>query len=769
MFRKTLLAIVCFVMLCSVTLGEFQQITFDNIKHDPTLEIILRERLSRTGSTFTFSNGLTLDNATNNALTITENSEDLILTFGTDKVALSSSTGLAEVDFASIFIEMAEISAPANPGANTGRIYVADNGGTTTLYFRDSSGNESSLIAGAGTPAGADTQMQYNNNGAFGAISTIIWDDTNLEFANDQSAAFGTAADWTVNFDDSVDDQLIWLSAATTAGATTDPLYEIIVGASPTANQQVFGVAKGTQSSNTALFTVDEDGDGEFAGSLTLGSTFYQQAIASAAAGNVNLTIDASGTGTITIGGISTGLTSFPGSNVDIGNAATDKLSITAEVDTNLTLDDDSTDSPALILSDAGDATATFVKKNGATSNTEITIAAASDLEIVAGNLAVGNGSPGTAAMDGEDFYVNGDAEFDGAVQFDGLPTGAAGLTITGAAVSLNVSSNFATNINTGTSTGAITLGGGSGTFAIASTGLDLSTAGALSNVTDITMTGDVTMANGKVIKGSTTDAQTIALQVYDNDTGPGYKDAILLTNGNTPAIAIGDNNPTVAIDSSDWDISTTGAMSGIGAITADGLITAQLGATVTGATTSVNASSNFATNINTGTSTGATSIGNALNNITLAGHIQGTNALLFDGSTADNGNETTLAITDPTGDNTMTIGDDSGSVAYTPTAGTTKDASDAAIPVTHAYVAGTSGAASAWSLPNGENGQVLTVAIITDGGVATITPDTANSGWATAVLTDDGDTISFLYVDDTVGWVITGMIGIAGQPVITQ
>lgn len=82
---------------------------------------------------------------------------------------------------------------------------------------------------------------------------------------------------------------------------------------------------------------------------------------------------------------------------------------------------------------------------------------------------------------------------------------------------------------------------------------------------------GDITMANGKVIKGDVTTAHTISLQVYDNNTGPGYKDAILLTNGDIPAIAIGDGNPTVAVNSSDWDISTTGVVTGLGNVTSDG------------------------------------------------------------------------------------------------------------------------------------------------------------------------------------------------------
>lgn len=57
------------------------------------------------------------------------------------------------------------------------------------------------------------------------------------------------------------------------------------------------------------------------------------------------------------------------------------------------------------------------------------------------------------------------------------------GLTVSGAAVSLNNNSNFATGINTGTSTGAVTIGGGSGTVEINSSNWDVSTTGAASNI----------------------------------------------------------------------------------------------------------------------------------------------------------------------------------------------------------------------------------------------------------------------------------------------
>lgn len=348
-------------------------------------------------------------------------------------------------------IHLTEISAPSgNPATNTGWLYAKDDGGgTTVLYFEDSAGTVTSCIAGAGTPAGSDTQMQYNNNGAFGAISGFVWDDTYVRVNDDQRFAFGTDPNWTIEYDEAVDDQLLFLTANTTCTATTDPMFEIIVGASPTADQQVFGVAKGTQSSNTALFTVDEDGDGVFAGSLTLGSTLYQTAVVAAASGNQNLTIDAAGNGTITLAATSTGkivhtTNTELDADVDLGDSTADSISVNGLIVTNVTLDDGTTDSPTLTLQDATNETVTIVKSDG--DDVLVTLAAGEDFEIVTGNLAVGNGSPGSAAMDGEDFYVNGDAEIDGSVYLDGNVTlsGASNVLRTNEAITFTHTANGA-------------------------------------------------------------------------------------------------------------------------------------------------------------------------------------------------------------------------------------------------------------------------------------------------------------------------------------
>lgn len=79
---------------------------------------------------------------------------------------------------------------------------------------------------------------------------------------------------------------------------------------------------------------------------------------------------------------------------------------------------------------------------------------------------------------------------------------------------------------------------------------------------------------------------------------------------GASAAYVFGNGAGTVTINSSDWDVSATGAMTGIGAITSNGLITTTAGVAVTGAISNVNVSSNFATNLNTGTSSGALTLG---------------------------------------------------------------------------------------------------------------------------------------------------------------
>lgn len=99
----------------------------------------------------------------------------------------------------------------------------------------------------------------------------------------------------------------------------------------------------------------------------------------------------------------------------------------------------------------------------------------------------------------------------------------------------------------------------------------------------------------------------------------------------------------------------------------------------------------------------------------------------------------------------------------------TTVDDDVLVIPVTHAIVNKETGAdAEALTLANGKPGQKLVIYLGTDGGGdGTLTPVTATN-WATIVFADAGDQAILNYVDDTIGWIIDSLSGVAQPPVKT-
>jgi hypothetical protein len=71
---------------------------------------------------------------------------------------------------------------------------------------------------------------------------------------------------------------------------------------------------------------------------------------------------------------------------------------------------------------------------------------------------------------------------------------GTGGLAVTGV-TDINVNTNSATNINTGSSNALVTIGGGSGTFSLQTTNIDISSAGAISGATGVTSSGTITFS----------------------------------------------------------------------------------------------------------------------------------------------------------------------------------------------------------------------------------------------------------------------------------
>jgi hypothetical protein len=117
--------------------------------------------------------------------------------------------------------------------------------------------------------------------------------------------------------------------------------------------------------------------------------------------------------------------------NADINASAAvvaSKLDLTP-VAQAVTLDDGTGDSPILTLQDATDETAAITKVDS--SFLQITTVAADGVNILTGNLKVGNGTP-SVSLDGEDAYVEGTFEVDGTSNLAGDVTLGGDITITG-------------------------------------------------------------------------------------------------------------------------------------------------------------------------------------------------------------------------------------------------------------------------------------------------------------------------------------------------
>ncbi len=93
----------------------------------------------------------------------------------------------------------------------------------------------------------------------------------------------------------------------------------------------------------------------------------------------------------------------------------------------DITLDDGSGVSPDLIFQDGTDETSVFEKADAG--YLKLTTTASDGLNVLVGNLAVGNGTPGET-INGEDLYVEGISEFDGTANFDGVADFDGGVTV---------------------------------------------------------------------------------------------------------------------------------------------------------------------------------------------------------------------------------------------------------------------------------------------------------------------------------------------------
>ena len=131
------------------------------------------------------------------------------------------------------------------------------------------------------------------------------------------------------------------------------------------------------------------------------------------------------------------------------------------------------------------------------------------------------------------------------------------------------------------------------------------------------------------------------------------------------------------------------------------------------------------------------------------------------DGATIATGGAAAAAV--------LTLPEKTGRINSMAGTATTSAADSLAIPLTHGICAKTTGGdAEALTLADGEPGQELLIYLAVDGGgKGTLTPTTV-TGFATIEFDDAGDAALLRYIDDSIGWVIVALYGVAGPPAIT-
>jgi len=328
--------------------------------------------------TITLANGATIDNAVNNVLEFNEGGEDLLLTFSSNTVTLTSTLGVVLWDFALVVPKSDQflfdpVTAPV--GTVEGTVYYDSD--DDNLYVRTTAGLVD-LTASASGVANLDQAYDGGGSGAGKAVTV------------DQGAVALTATDAANN---------VILALVQQDTATAKVLTITNAGTGNTID--IEGQAGGKDIEGTGdAWNVSGAGAGTFA------------TITTTAGGTIGTTLGVGTTLTVTGGTVANG-------DVDLGNAVTDTVTITGYIDADLSLDDGSGSPPQLIFRDGSDETAALLK----TLTGSLTLTTQSDdgLNIAIGNLRVGNGTPGTAAMDGEDAYFEGEVEFDSQVTHDAV------------------------------------------------------------------------------------------------------------------------------------------------------------------------------------------------------------------------------------------------------------------------------------------------------------------------------------------------------------
>lgn len=252
--------------------GDSDAVNYDQFRGATWKERVICATTANVDLTADLQNGDTIDGVTlatgdrvlvKNQSTASQNGIYVAVASGT----ASRSDDLATNDDAS------GIAVVVNQGTSNGDslfFCTSDEGsavvGTDTLTFSEISGS-------GGTPGGSTTQIQYNNAGSFGGLSTFTSDGTNLTLNGGDLSVGDTDA---INIGDGND---LILTHDATDSTITSATGDLVIDNTNATGSTIFRCGTDTSATDfqvqndsaSALFTIDGAGAVDVAGSLNVG------------------------------------------------------------------------------------------------------------------------------------------------------------------------------------------------------------------------------------------------------------------------------------------------------------------------------------------------------------------------------------------------------------------------------------------------------------------------------------------------------------------
>ncbi len=163
-----------FLLILSFSACLFaEDVSRQTVKNDRMLAELLTTKFNliddwvNSGTILTFStNGGTISNATNNAFKFTENSEDIIITFGTNAITLSSSTGVESMVYGAVVPQFTSFK-------------VLEGGSTPTYTTSFTGGDQSGNVAYTLPTADGTNGQSLTTNGS----GVLSWTSVDTTFA----------------------------------------------------------------------------------------------------------------------------------------------------------------------------------------------------------------------------------------------------------------------------------------------------------------------------------------------------------------------------------------------------------------------------------------------------------------------------------------------------------------------------------------------------------------------------------------------------------